>query len=117
MLACDPRVSAQHFRPLPSPLLPLFTPLLPSGQDSRSFSAKSGLPARKKGGGEGPGGGCCLRPASQSQAPPLCHRGRTSLVALSLSFEGWFRVARQVSCLFLHLSCGSEGTTPSLGIK
>lgn len=56
MLACDPRVSAQHFRPLPVPLLPLFTPLLPSGQDSRSFSAKSGLPARKKGGGEGPRG-------------------------------------------------------------
>lgn len=57
MLARDPRVSAQHFRPLPIPLLPLFTPLLPSGQDSRSFSAKSGLPARKEGGGEGPGGG------------------------------------------------------------
>lgn len=114
MLACDPRVSAQHFRPLPIPLLPLFTPLLPSGQDSRSFSAKSGLPARKKGSGEGPGGGCCLRPASQSQ---VLHCGRTSLVALSLSFEGWFGVARQVSGLFLHLSCGSEGTTPSSGIK
>lgn len=88
MLPCDPPGSAKHFRPLPIPLLPPFTthsfrPGFQKLQRREWIASKIG-----RGWGGTQRRGCCLRPASQSQAPSLVSLGKDQLSCLSFAFEG-----------------------------